>query len=107
MTFKYLIGQKKIFSAKVLVIGIGGLGSPLIIYLANSGVGNIGIVDHDKVDMSNLNRQILFTTNDLGKLKTMVAYKRLKNINPKSKIEIIAKFKMSLFEAVFVPTRLV
>ena len=53
-------GQKKIFSAKVAVIGTGGLGCPLILYLASSGVGNIGIIDHDKVDITNLNRQILF-----------------------------------------------
>ena len=62
-----ITGQKKIFSAKVIVVGVGGLGCPLITYLANSGVGNIGIVDHDKVDITNLNRQILFSSRDIGK----------------------------------------
>ena len=74
-------GQKKIFSAKVLVIGVGGLGCPLILYLANSGVGNIGIVDHDKIDISNLNRQILFNLKDVGKFKVNQAQKVIKNIN--------------------------
>ena len=82
-----LSGQKKIFSAKVLVIGIGGLGCPLLLYLANSGVGNIGIVDHDKVELTNLNRQILFTTKDLGKYKVYQAKKVIKNINKKIKIK--------------------
>ena len=52
-------GQKKIFSAKVLVIGAGGLGCPLITYLASSGVGNIGVVDHDKIDLSKIDRSII------------------------------------------------
>ena len=60
-------GQKKIEKAKVLIIGIGGLGCPLLAYLASSGICNIGLVDHDKVETSNLNRQILFNSNDLGK----------------------------------------
>ena len=53
-------GQKKIYNAKVLIIGIGGLGCPLLTYLAASGVGTIGIADHDKIEISNLNRQTLF-----------------------------------------------
>ena len=60
-------GQKKIINAKVLIIGVGGLGCPLLTYLAASGVGTIGIVDPDKIEISNLNRQTLFTTNDIGK----------------------------------------
>ena len=64
-----IIGQRKIFSAKVLIIGAGGLGCPLLLYLANTGVGNIGIVDHDKVELSNLNRQVLFNYKDIGKYK--------------------------------------
>ena len=62
-------GQKKILNAKVLIIGIGGLGCPLLTYLAASGVGTIGIADPDKVEISNLNRQTLFTTSDVGKYK--------------------------------------
>ena len=63
------IGQKKLLNSKVLVVGAGGLGSPILIYLAALGIGNIGIIDHDKVDLSNLHRQILFETNDLKKQK--------------------------------------
>ena len=64
-----IAGQKKILNAKVLIIGIGGLGCPLLTYLAASGVGTIGIADPDKVEISNLNRQTLFSTNDIGKYK--------------------------------------
>ena len=63
-----LAGQKKIFSANVLIIGLGGLGCPLFTYLAASGVGKIGIVDFDKVEISNLNRQTLFNSNDFEKI---------------------------------------
>ena len=80
-------GQKKIFSSKVLVIGAGGLGCPLILYLANSGVGNIGIVDHDRIEISNLNRQILYTHKDVGKFKATQAKKIIKNINNKIKVD--------------------
>ena len=54
-------GQKKIKNAKVLIVGMGGLGCPLLIYLANIGIQNIGIIDHDKIELTNLNRQILFS----------------------------------------------
>ncbi len=81
-----IAGQKKIFSAKVVVVGVGGLGCPLITYLANSGVGNIGIVDHDKVDITNLNRQILFNSRDIGKFKVDRAQKAIRDINKKIKI---------------------
>ena len=74
-----IIGQKKIINSKVLVIGAGGLGCPLILYLAYSGVGNIGIVDHDTIEISNLSRQILFTKRDIGKKKVIVAKKIVKN----------------------------
>mgnify|MGYP001180281732 FL=1 len=83
-----IAGQKKIFSSKVLVIGAGGLGCPLILYLVNSGVGHIGIADHDKVEISNLNRQVLFTPSDLGKNKALMAKKKIKKINKKIKISI-------------------
>ena len=86
-------GQKKIFSSKVLVVGLGGLGCPLITYLASTGVGKIGIVDFDKVEISNLNRQTLFKASDIGKLKVNQAKKAIKKIN--NKIKIIA-FKNKL-----------
>ncbi len=81
-----IIGQKKIKSSKVLVLGVGGLGCPLSIYLASLGVGTIGIVDDDKVELSNLNRQIIYNSKDIGKYKTEVAKKKIKAINNKSKI---------------------
>ena len=81
-----VFGQKKIISSKVLIIGAGGLGCPLILYLANSGVGNIGIVDDDKIEISNLNRQILFTQEDIGKYKVIQAKKIIRKINKKTKV---------------------
>ena len=79
-------GQKKILKSKVLIIGMGGLGCPLLTYLAASGVGTIGIVDHDKVEISNLNRQTLFGMDDLGKFKVNQAKIKIKKLN--SKIDI-------------------
>ena len=84
-------GQKKIFSSKVLIVGVGGLGCPVALYLANSGVGNLGMVDDDKVELGNLNRQILYTTKDLGKYKVNQAKKKIKKINPRIKIKIFKK----------------
>ena len=81
-------GQQKLASAKVLIIGVGGLGCPLLLYLANSGVLQIGLVDNDKVDLSNLNRQILFNTNDIGKFKVTQAQKFAKKINKKINISV-------------------
>ncbi len=81
-------GQKKIFRAKVLVIGAGGLGCPLILYLAYSGIGNLGIVDNDKVELSNLSRQVLFTKKDIGKYKVLISKKAVKRINKKIKVKI-------------------
>jgi len=75
-------GQKKLLTAKVLVVGAGGLGCPISLYLAAAGVGTIGLVDFDTIDASNLQRQILFTTEDVGKPKVEVAAKRLKALNP-------------------------
>ena len=80
-------GQKKIFKGKVLVIGAGGLGCPLILYLTYSGVGNLGIVDHDKIELSNLSRQVLFTRKDIGEYKTSAAKKAAKKINKKTVIK--------------------
>ena len=70
-----LAGQKKIFAANVLIVGLGGLGCPLLTYLVSSGVGKIGIVDFDKVEISNLNRQTLFNPGDVGKFKVDQAKK--------------------------------
>lgn len=75
-------GQKKLKAARVLVIGSGGLGSPALLYLAAAGVGTIGIVDFDKVDASNLQRQVLFTMNDVGRPKVEAAKERLLGLNP-------------------------
>jgi len=83
-----VLGQKKISSAKVLIVGMGGLGCPLVLYLSNLGINNIGIVDHDKVDFSNLNRQILFNTSDIGKFKVVQTKKFLQKIKKKIKINI-------------------
>ena len=83
-----VMGQVKISSARVLVVGVGGLGCPLILYLSNTGVGNIGLVDNDKVDLSNLNRQIIFNNSDIGKSKVVQAKKILNKINKKIKVRI-------------------
>jgi molybdopterin-synthase adenylyltransferase len=83
-----VMGQEKISSARVLVVGVGGLGCPLILYLSNTGVGNIGLVDNDKVDLSNLNRQIIFNNSDIGKSKVVQAKKILNKINKKIKVRI-------------------
>ncbi len=80
-------GQKKIKKAKVLIIGVGGLGCPLLTYLASSGINNIGIVDHDKIELGNLNRQILFDTSDLGKYKVYQAKKKIKKIYNQIKLK--------------------
>ncbi len=79
-------GQKKIKSAKVLCVGSGGLGSPMALYLAAAGVGTLGLVDFDVVDFSNLQRQILFGTSDVGKPKVKTAQAKLEDINPNIKI---------------------
>ncbi len=75
-------GQGKLLDAKVLLIGAGGLGSPTGLYLAATGIGTLGIVDADIVDVTNLQRQILHGTSDLGRLKAISAYETLKEINP-------------------------
>jgi adenylyltransferase/sulfurtransferase len=87
-------GQKKLLNARVLVIGAGGLGSPVLMYLAAAGVGTLGIIEFDKVDLSNLHRQILFNTNDLGKFKIGIAAERLNLLNPEVKI-IPYNFKLT------------
>ncbi|MCX8203702.1 MAG: HesA/MoeB/ThiF family protein, partial [Nitrososphaeria archaeon] len=75
-------GQRRLKAAKVLVVGAGGLGSPVALYLAAAGVGRIGIVDFDAVDETNLQRQVLFTTEDVGRPKVEAAKERLERLNP-------------------------
>ncbi len=77
-----LEGQKKLKAASVLVVGTGGLGAPLLQYLVAAGVGRIGVVDFDTIDESNLQRQVLFSTADIGKRKTAIAVEKLKAQNP-------------------------
>ena len=84
-------GQKKLKQAKVLVIGSGGLGSPVLLYLAAAGVGTIGIVDYDIVDDSNLQRQVLFTKDDIGIPKVLAAKKKVKSLNPHIKVKTYNK----------------
>ena len=79
-------GQKRIFSGSALIVGLGGLGCPLLTYLAASGIGVVGIIDFDKVEISNLNRQTLFNENDLGKYKVDRALKAIKKSNKDIKI---------------------
>jgi adenylyltransferase/sulfurtransferase len=74
-------GQKKLLNAKVLIVGAGGLGSPAALYLASAGIGKIGIVDSDEVELNNLQRQILHSTKDVGRKKVDSARDRLKAIN--------------------------
>jgi sulfur-carrier protein adenylyltransferase/sulfurtransferase len=81
-------GQKKLKAAKVLVIGSGGLGSPSLLYLAAAGVGTIGIIDFDVVDDSNLQRQVLFGVDEIGKPKVEAAKKRLEALNPHITIKV-------------------
>ena len=80
-------GQKKLLNSKVLIIGAGGLGAPAAMYLAAAGVGHIGIVDMDKVDLSNLQRQVIHTTDDLGKAKVESAKETMTAINPDVEVE--------------------
>jgi molybdopterin/thiamine biosynthesis adenylyltransferase len=80
------IGQKKLLDAKVLVVGLGGLGSPIGYYLAAAGVGTLGLVDSDVVEISNLQRQILHSTNTIGLPKTVSAKETISRLNPDVKV---------------------
>ena len=82
-----IIGQKKILSSKVLVVGVGGLGCPVAEFLSRAGVGTLGIVDYDKVSLSNLHRQSLYEKSDIGKSKVLIVKKILSRINPATKIQ--------------------
>ncbi|HIM21056.1 MAG TPA: HesA/MoeB/ThiF family protein, partial [Rhodospirillales bacterium] len=81
-------GQTKIMDGRVLVIGAGGLGSPVLLYLAAAGVGTIGIIDDDKIELSNLQRQIIHTTPRVGKPKVESARDTVKTINPDVNLQI-------------------
>jgi len=81
-------GQEKLRNASVLIVGVGGLGCPAAQYLAGAGIGKIGLMDHDKVTITNLHRQILYTESDLEKSKALVAKEKLQGLN--SEIELIA-----------------
>ena len=80
-------GQEKLKNARVLVIGAGGLGSPLLLYLAAAGIGTIGIVDDDVVNLSNLQRQVLYTTAEVGLKKVKIASQKLKALYPEIEIQ--------------------
>ena len=83
-----ILGQKKILSSKVLIIGVGGLGSPVAEFLSRAGIGPLGIVDNDKVSLSNLHRQSLYNTWDIGKFKVKIAKDKIRKINPNTKVTI-------------------
>lgn len=80
-------GQNKLLSSRVLIVGAGGLGSPAALYLAAAGVGTIGIVDDDNVDLTNLQRQIIHSTDNIGMAKTYSAKERIYSLNPEVKVE--------------------
>ena len=82
-----ILGQKKIQKSKVLVVGCGGLGSPVIDLLSRAGIGQIGIMDDDKVSLSNLHRQVMFTTKDIGQYKVRILEKKIDKINKSVKIK--------------------
>src|SRR4051812_50117717 len=81
-------GQRKLKAGRILLIGAGGLGSPLALYLAAAGVGTLGLVDFDVVDVSNLQRQIIHGTADVGRSKCQSAAARLRDVNPEVKLDL-------------------
>ena len=84
-------GQKKLLMSKVFILGMGGLGSPVSMYLASAGIGTLGIADFDNVEISNLQRQVLFDQKSINKSKVEIAKKKLLLMNPKLKINIYKK----------------
>ena len=86
-----VIGQKKILSSKVLIVGAGGLGCPIADYLSRAGVGTIGIADFDKINLSNIHRQNLYNSKDIGKYKVDVVKEKIKSINPFTKTKTYKK----------------
>ncbi len=81
------IGQERLLKARVLVVGAGGLGSPLLLYLAAAGIGTLGVVDFDRVDLTNLQRQVVHGTGDVGRFKVESAAEAVRRINPEVKVE--------------------
>ena len=95
------LGQKKILNSKVLIIGMGGLGCPAADFLIRSGIGTLGIVDHDTVSLSNIHRQSLYNEQDINQSKVKIAKKKLKKINPRAKVNIFNfKIDKSKFEKI-------
>ena len=86
LTHVGIVGQKTLLSSKVLVLGAGGLGSVVLYYLAASGVGTIGVIDYDKVELSNLHRQIIHHTSDLNKPKVISVKEKINKLNPEIKV---------------------
>ena len=84
-------GQTKLLNSSVLIVGAGGLGSPVALYLSALGIGKIGIIDKDKIEISNLSRQVIFETRDIKKDKATTAIKKLKKINPNIKLQSFNK----------------
>lgn len=82
------VGQRRLLGARVLMVGAGGLGSPALLYLAAAGVGRIGVVDSDRVDLTNLQRQVIHSTAAIGELKAVSAARRLRELNPD--IDVVA-----------------
>ena len=96
-----VIGQKKILNSRILIIGMGGLGCPVAEYLTRSGVGTIGIADHDTVTLSNIHRQSLYNEKDINKSKVKIAKRKLNKINSNTKINIFnLKINRSTFEKI-------
>ncbi len=89
-----VLGQKKIISSKVLIVGAGGLGCPVAEFLSRAGIGTVGIVDDDKVSLSNIHRQSLYQTSDVGKSKVKTIKDKIKFINPNTKVKVY-KFRLN------------
>ena len=86
-----VVGQKNICKSKVLIIGAGGLGCPAADYLSRAGVGTIGIADFDKINLSNIHRQNLYNSKDIGKYKVDIVKEKIKSINSFTKIKVYKK----------------
>jgi adenylyltransferase/sulfurtransferase len=84
-------GQQRLKAARVLVVGAGGVGSPALLYLAAAGVGTLGVIDDDKVSLSNLQRQVIHATEDIGRAKTDSSAASIRSLNPHVKVELYAK----------------